>query len=101
MTSNGYTPFEIRVPLQEKYINSVHFRSDCVHDSLTVGGAVVEEDIQNRVVCKVPEAVNARKGYSLQIYIYTSGMQGTVPVDWEKFYPPNLLIFLGFLKMSL
>ena len=30
-------------------------------------GAVVEEDIQNRVVCKVPEAVNARKGYSLQI----------------------------------
>jgi len=67
MTSNGYTPFEIRVPLQEKYINSVHFRSDCVHDSLTVGGAVVEEDIQNRVVCKVPEAVNARKGYSLQI----------------------------------
>lgn len=52
MTSNGYTPFEIRVPLQKKYINSVHFRSDCVHDSLTVGGAVVEEDIQNRVVGK-------------------------------------------------
>lgn len=67
MTSNGYTPFEIRVPLQKKYINSVHFRSDCVHNSLTVGGAVVEEDIQNRVVGKVSEAVNARQGYSLQI----------------------------------
>lgn len=67
MTSNGYTPFEIRVPLQKKYVNSVHFRSDCVHDSLTVGGAVVEEDIQNCVVGKVPEAVNARQGYSLQI----------------------------------
>lgn len=67
MTSNGYTPFEIRVPLQKKCVYSVHFRSNCVHNSLTVGGAIVEEDIQNCVIGEVPEAVNAGQGYSLQI----------------------------------
>lgn len=67
MTSNGYTPFEIRVPLQKKCIYSVHFRSYCVHDSLTVGGAIVKEDIQNCIISEVSEAINAGQGYPLQI----------------------------------
>jgi hypothetical protein len=67
MTSNRYTAFEIRVPLQKKCVYSVHFRSYCVHNSLTVGGAVVEEDIQNSVVGEVSEAVDAGQGYPLQI----------------------------------
>ena len=28
-------------------------------------------------------------------------MQRTVPVDWKKLHPSDLLIFLGFLKMCL
>lgn len=67
MTSNGYTPFEIRVPLQKKCIYSVHFRSYCVHDSLTVGGTIVKEDIQNCIISEVSEAINAGQGYPLQI----------------------------------
>lgn len=67
MTSNGYTPFEIRVPLQKKCIYSVHFRSYCVHDSLTVGGAIVKEDIQNCIISEVSEAINAGQGYPLKI----------------------------------
>ena len=67
MTSNGYTPFEIGVPLQKKCIYSVHFRSYCVHDGLTVGGAIVKEDIQDCIISEVSEAINAGQGYSLQI----------------------------------
>ena len=67
MTSNGDPAFEVWVPTHEECIKTVYLQPHFLHNHLTVGGAVVEEDIQNRVVCKVPEAVNARKGYSLQI----------------------------------
>lgn len=67
MTSNGYTPFEIRVPLQKKCVDAVHFRGHGVHDRLAVGGAVVEENVQDRVVGEVPQPVDAGQGYPLQI----------------------------------
>lgn len=67
MTSNGYTPFKIGVPLQKKCIYSVHFRSYCVHDGLTVGGAIVKEDIQDCIISEVSETINAGQGYPLQI----------------------------------
>ena len=67
MASNGDPAFEVRVPSHEECIQTVYLQSHFLHNHLTVGGAVVEEDIQNCVVGKVPEAVNARQGYSLQI----------------------------------
>lgn len=46
----------------------------------------------------ITEQLKSVRYYS---HIHTSRMQRTVPVNWKKFYPPNLLIFLGFLKMRL
>lgn len=50
---------EVRVPLHEEGVESVHLLSHRVHDGLTVGGTVVEEDVQQRLVCKVTQTSGA------------------------------------------
>lgn len=67
MTCYGGSTFEVGIPLQEEQVEAVHFGRDGVHDGLTVGGAVVEKDVQDRVVDEVPQAVDARQGDSFQV----------------------------------
>lgn len=61
MPSHRDPASEVRVPLHEDGVETVHLLSHRVHDGLTVGGAVVEEDVQQRLVGEVPETAGARQ----------------------------------------
>ena len=70
------------------------------------GGVEVEESMgdkweQKRGKSTIKNELLKKKGVRYYSHIHTGRMQRTVPVDWKKFYPPNLLVFLGFLKMRL
>jgi len=64
---DGDPPFEVRVPLHEELVETVHLGGHRVHDGLAIGGAVVEEDVQDGVVDEVAQAVDARQSDSLQV----------------------------------
>lgn len=67
MTRDGDPPFEVGVPLQEELVEAVHFRRHRVHDGLAIGGAVVEENVQDGVVDEVTQAIDAWQSDSLQV----------------------------------
>lgn len=67
MTRNGNPSFKVRVPLQEEQVEAVHFRGHRVQDGLAIGGAVVEESIQDGVVDEVTQAADAGQSDSLQV----------------------------------
>lgn len=64
---NGDPSFEERVPLQEELVEAVHFGCHRVHDGLAIGGAVVEENVQDGVVDEVTQAIDAGQRDSLQV----------------------------------
>ena len=52
---------EVGVPLPEERVQPVDLRGHGVHDGLAVGGAVVEQHVQQRLVGEVTEATRARQ----------------------------------------
>lgn len=67
MPRDGHPAPEVRVPLQEEAVQAVHLRGHRVHDGLAVGGAVVEEHVQDGVVDEVTQAVDAGQRDPLQV----------------------------------
>lgn len=67
MPRDGHPALEVRVPLQEEPVQAVHLRGHRVHDGLAVGGAVVEEHVQDGVVDEVTQAVDAGQRDPLQV----------------------------------
>lgn len=62
MSGHRDAPSEVGVPLLEQGAEAVHLHGDGVHDGLAVGGAVVEEHVQQRLVGEVPEPARAGQG---------------------------------------
>lgn len=75
---DGDPPSEERVPLQEQLVQAVHLGRHRVHDGLAIGGAVVEENVQDGVVDEVTQAVDAGQGDPLQVPAGDERTEGTV-----------------------
>lgn len=50
------------VPRHEQSIKFVNLLGDGVHDGLTVGGTIVEEDVQQSLIGKVTQTSSAGQG---------------------------------------
>lgn len=67
MPSHRDSPFEVGVAAHEKRVQAVHFHAHFIHDGLAVGGAVVEQDVEQRFIGEVPQATNARQSDFLYV----------------------------------
>lgn len=83
---NGDAPLKEGVPLQEELVQAVHLRGHRVNDGLAIGGAVVEENIQDGVVDEVTQAVDARQSDSLQVT--AGGKEGRGDCSWRGPWTP-------------
>lgn len=62
MAANRHRALVVGVSLHEKGVQPVNLQGNCVHDGLTVGGTVVEEHVEQRLVGKVTQASSAGQG---------------------------------------
>lgn len=62
MAANWHSALVVGVSLHKKGVKPVNLEGNCVHDGLTVGGAVVEKHVKQRLVGKVTQASSAGQG---------------------------------------
>lgn len=67
MAGHRDSPSEVGVAAHEERVEAVHLHAHFVHDGLAVGGAVVEQDVEQRLVGEVPQATNARQSDFLNV----------------------------------
>lgn len=67
MPSHRDSASEVGVSAHEERVESVHLHAHFIHDGLAVGGAVVEQDVQQRFVGEVPQATDARQSDFLYV----------------------------------
>lgn len=61
MPSHRDSASEVGVAAHEERVEAVHLHAHFIHDGLAVGGAVVEQDVEQRFVGEVPQATDARQ----------------------------------------
>lgn len=59
MPSHRDSSFEVGVATHEKCVQTIHFHPHFIHNGLTVGGAVVKQDVKQRLVGEVAQAADA------------------------------------------
>lgn len=62
MPSHRDSSFEVWVAAHEKRVQTIHFQPHFIHDGLTVGGAVVKQDVKECLIGEMAQASNARQG---------------------------------------
>lgn len=60
---------EVWMPLKEEVVETVDLRGHCIHNSLAVCSAIVEEQVQHGVVAELTQTANARQSDSLNVSI--------------------------------
>lgn len=65
MAHKGHLPLEGWVATLEETVKSVDLCNHGVQDSLAVGGAVVEEEVEQSVVGEMPESADTGKSDTL------------------------------------
>lgn len=67
MSSHRDSPFEVWVATHEKCVQTVHFHPYFIHNRLTVGGAVVKQDVEECLIGEVAQPPNARQSDFLNV----------------------------------
>ena len=67
MSGHRHLSGETGVSLSEELMQPVDLGGHRVHDGLAVGGAVVEEQVQQGVVGEVPQSADAGEGDLLDV----------------------------------
>lgn len=67
MSNQGNASREVWMPLKEEAVETVDLRGHCIHNSLAVCSAIVEEKVQHCVVAELTQTANARQSDPLNV----------------------------------